>query len=135
VASLPLVAERSTRFVFEIDDCVDDVADCPRGARVRLGWHAFDARSKPMPVQPGERWRFTVRLKRVHALHNPNAFDAELRALEDGIAANGSVRGARKGAIPNERLEGIAWSVPVALERARLRLREAMRAALAGARP
>jgi len=135
VASLPLVAERSTRFVFDIDDCVDDVADCPRGARVRLGWHAFDARSKPMPVQPGERWRFTVRLKRVHALHNPNAFDAELRALEEGIAANGSVRGARKGAIPNERLEGIAWSVPVAVERARLRLREAMRAALSGARP
>ncbi len=135
VASMPLVAERATRFVFDIDECVDGAAECPRGARVRLGWYAFDARSRPMPVQPGERWRFTIRLKRVHALHNPNAFDAELRSLEEGIAANGTVRGARKGAIPNERLEGIAWSVPIAFERARLHLRETMRAALAGARP
>lgn len=135
VASMPLVAERSTRFVFDIDDCVDASADCPRGRRVRLGWYAFNARSKPMPVQAGERWRFTVRLKRVHALHNPGAFDAELRSLEEGIAANGTVRGSRKGAIPNQRFEGIGWSVPVAFERARMRLRDGMRAALADARP
>ncbi|MDT3680279.1 MAG: DNA internalization-related competence protein ComEC/Rec2 [Burkholderiaceae bacterium] len=135
VVSMPLLDERSTRFVFDIDDCPDASPDCPRGARIRLGWHAFDERSKPMRVQPGERWRFTVRLKRVHALHNPNAFDAELRSLEEGIAANGTVRGQRKGSIPNERLHGIEWSLPVAFERARMHLRAAMRAALADARP
>ncbi len=135
VASMPLVDARSTRFVFDIDECADAIAECPRGARIRLGWHAFDERSRPMPVQPGERWRFTVRLKRVHALHNPNAFDAELRSLEEGIAAHGTVRGARKGAVPNERFDGIEWSVAIAFERARMRLRDAMRAALAGARP
>lgn len=135
VASMPIVAERSTRFVFDIDDCVDAVPDCPRGLRVRLGWHSFDDRSKPLPVAPGERWRFTVRLKRVHALHNPNAFDAELRSLEEGIAANGTVRGHRKGAIPNQRFDGIEWSPPIAFERARVHLREAMRIALAKARP
>lgn len=135
VASMPMVAERSTRFVFDIDDCVDVVPDCPRGRRVRLGWHSFDERSKPLPVAPGERWRFTVRLKRVHALHNPNAFDAELRSLEEGIAANGTVRGQRKGAVSNERFDGIDWSVPIVFERARMHLREAMREALAGARP
>lgn len=135
VASMPIVAERSTRFVFDIDDCVDAVPDCPRARRVRLGWHSFDERSKPMPVAPGERWRFTVRLKRVHALHNPNAFDAELRSLEEGIAANGTVRGQRKGSIANERFDGIEWSIPIAFERARVHLREAMRAALGGARP
>jgi competence protein ComEC len=135
VASMPLVDERSTRFVFDVDDCLDGAVDCPRGARIRLGWQSFDERSKPMRVEPGERWRFTVRLKRVHALHNPDAFDAELRSLEEGIAANGSVRGARKGSVPNERLDAIQWSVAVAFERARLRLRDAMRAALAGARP
>lgn len=135
VASMPLVDERSTRFVFDVDDCLDGAVDCPRGARIRLGWQSFDGRSKPMRVEPGERWRFTVRLKRVHALHNPDAFDAELRSLEEGIAANGSVRGARKASVPNERLDAIQWSVAVAFERARLRLRDAMRAALAGARP
>ncbi len=135
VASMPIVAERSTRFLFDIDDCVDAVPDCPRARRVRLGWYSFDDRSKPMPVEPGERWRFTVRLKRVHALHNPNAFDAELRSLEEGIAANGTVRGQRKGAIPNERFDGIEWGLPIAFERARVHLREAMRAALAKARP
>ncbi|HEY0877084.1 MAG TPA: DNA internalization-related competence protein ComEC/Rec2 [Zeimonas sp.] len=135
VASMPLVAERSTRFVFDIEDCVEPAADCPRARRVRLGWHTFDERSRPLPVQPGERWRFTVRLKRVHALHNPNAFDAELRSLEEGIAANGTVRGRRKGAVPNERFEVIEWSIPVAFERTRMRLRDAMRAALAQARP
>ncbi|MCO5100071.1 MAG: DNA internalization-related competence protein ComEC/Rec2 [Burkholderiaceae bacterium] len=135
VASLPLVDRQSTRFVFDVDDCVDPTPGCPRDARIRLGWQAFDDRSKPMPVQPGERWRFTIRLKRVHALHNPNAFDAELRSLEEGIAANGSVRGSRKGGVANERLDAIRWSVPVAFERARAHLRAAMRAALADARP
>ncbi len=134
VASLPLVDARSTRFVFDIDDCLGDAIGCPRGARIRLGWQTFDERARQMRVEPGERWRFTVRLKRVHALHNPNAFDAELRSLEEGIAANGNVRGARKGAVPNERLDGLAWSVAIGFERARLHLRDAMRAALSGAR-
>ena len=51
VASMPIVAERSTRFLFDIDDCVDAVPDCPRNRRVRLGWHSFGERSKPMPVE------------------------------------------------------------------------------------
>jgi len=135
VASMPLVDRHSTRFVFDVDDCADPTPGCPRGARIRLGWRGFDDRSMPMPVQPGERWCFTIRLKRVHALHNPNAFDAELRSLEEGIAANGSVRSSRKGGVANERLDAIRWSVPVAFERARAHLRAAMRAALADARP
>ncbi|HLT25867.1 MAG TPA: DNA internalization-related competence protein ComEC/Rec2 [Zeimonas sp.] len=135
IASMPLAAERATRFVFDIDDCVEAILDCPRGRRVRLAWYGFDERSTPIAVQPGERWRLTIRLKRVHALHNPNAFDAELRSLQEDIAAQGTVRGQRKGAIPNERLDGIAWSVPIAFERIRMHLRAAMREALADARP
>lgn len=135
VASMPLVSERSNRFVFDIDDCVDAVADCPRARRVRLSWYGgFGGAPAPARVQPGERWRLTVRLKRVHALHNPKAFDAELRALEEGIAANGTVRATRKGAIPNLRHDGVEWSIAVAFERARVRLRDAMRAALADSR-
>ena len=127
------------------------IEDCPARRRVRLSWHAFGAppeqgeeraatppatvsrigapRAVTTSPQPGERWRLNVRLKRVHALHNPNAFDAELRALEDGIAANGYVRSARKAAQANERLEGHAWTTAIVFESARTRLRDAMRSA------
>src|SRR5690606_9763748 len=92
---------------------------CPAGRDIRLAWyrsfaHAASHKAQapagagpaqtglPVPAplerraakpgpQPGERWQLTVRLKRSHALLNPNAFDAELRSLEEGIAANGYV--------------------------------------------
>jgi competence protein ComEC len=41
----------------------------------------------------GEFWRVQARLRRPHALANPGLFDAELRALEEGVGASGSVRG------------------------------------------
>ena len=46
------------------------------------------------PPRGGERWRFVLRLKRVHALQNPGLPDAELWMLERGIGAQGSVRSA-----------------------------------------
>jgi competence protein ComEC len=44
------------------------------------------------PVLPGERWRFTVRLKRPHGAWNPHGFDAEAWWLERGVRATGWVR-------------------------------------------
>lgn len=117
----------------------EETASAP-GCAPRVTGSGVDARPvtacravTPTP-QPGERWRLNVRLKRVHALHNPNAFDAELRALEEGIAANGYVRSARKGMQSNERLGGHAWNVAIVFESARTRLREAMHSALEPAR-
>lgn len=43
-------------------------------------------------VCPGERWRFTVRLKRPHGTVNPHAFDYEAWLLERNIRATGSIR-------------------------------------------
>ena len=37
------------------------------------------------PVHPGERWRFTVRLRRPHGHVNPHGFDYEAWLLERGI--------------------------------------------------
>ncbi len=146
VVSMPVVSDRGSRFVFAVERCTDAVDDCPDRRRVRLSWQRFGDpggatalrqrsgdRDGTMP-QAGERWRLHVRLKRVHALHNPNAFDAELRALEEGIAANGYVRSSRKGNEPNERLEGSDRSMGVVFEQVRTRLREKMQRALVAAR-
>lgn len=43
-------------------------------------------------LAPGERWQLTVQLKRPHGNANPMGFDAELRALEEGVRAIGYVR-------------------------------------------
>src|SRR5258706_579215 len=43
-------------------------------------------------VHPGERWGFTVRLRRPHGLVNPHGFDYEAWLLERGIGATGYVR-------------------------------------------
>src|SRR6185295_5043736 len=48
------------------------------------------------PVHPGERWRFTVRLRRPHGLANPHGFDYEGWLLERGVGATGYVRSGRK---------------------------------------
>ena len=43
-------------------------------------------------VRPGERWSFTVRLKRPHGLANPHGYDVEARLFETGVRATGYVR-------------------------------------------
>ena len=43
-------------------------------------------------VHPGERWLFTVRLRRPHGHVNPHGFDYEAWLLERGIGATGYVR-------------------------------------------
>ena len=81
IASLP-TAGASPRFELE-----------PESAAVRLPekllvtW--YDATS---PVHPGERWLFTLRLRRPHGLVNPHGFDYEAWLLERGIGATGYVR-------------------------------------------
>lgn len=98
----------------------DDVADADGGAR-----------ASPSPrVAPGERWRLRVRLRRPHATVNPGLFDAELRALEEGIGAIGTVRAG--GA---ERLAAFVWTPRTAIERLRGRIRERIASATAGQPP
>ena len=81
VSSLP-TSGASPRFELE-----------PESAGVRLPrkllvtWYEAAA-----PVHPGERWLFTLRLRRPHALVNPHGFDYEAWLLERGIGATGYVR-------------------------------------------
>src|SRR6266853_6773462 len=135
VAGLPQTFERGVRFDFDVEYPETGV---PR--RIVLssygGFAQGDSQSV-LPVRAGERWRFTVRLRRPHGSANPHGFDYEAWLLERGIRATGYVRmPSRRGAderaqVPPGRL---AARVP------RLRywiegLREAAREKIRGALP
>jgi competence protein ComEC len=114
VASLPVRLERGVRFEFDVESHAADVA-VPR--RLQLGWYAAGE-----PVQPGERWRFEVRLRRPHGAVNPGGFDFEAWMLERNLRASGYVR--TPADRPPHRLQSMVWSPGVAIERARAWLRD-----------
>ena len=131
VASLPAVGERSVRFELEVEEAASLL---PR--KLLLNWYA-DGASRPRyadgasrstsgppavpdvpSVQPGERWRLVVRLRRPHGNVNAHGFDYEAWLLERGIGATGYVRPGG-----HERL-GLRRGVGDAIERARAAVRE-----------
>src|SRR5919201_4938035 len=94
VSALPAIVERAMRFEFEVE-AADGDARLPR--KLLLAWY----RNAPPEdaaaalagwVHPGERWAFTVHLRRPHGLVNPHGFDYEAWLLERGIGATGYVR-------------------------------------------
>ena len=94
VSSLPALGERSVRFEFEVESA-------PGGARLPhkllLSWHRTPLSEEgaallEQAVHPGERWLFTVRLRRPHGNVNPYGFDYEAWLLERGVGATGYVR-------------------------------------------
>ncbi|HET7669910.1 MAG TPA: DNA internalization-related competence protein ComEC/Rec2 [Burkholderiales bacterium] len=128
VSSLPAIGERGVRF--ELD--VEDGAGVPR--RILLSWYRSaqqeeGAAALAASVHPGERWAFTVRLRRPHGLVNPNGFDYEAWLLERGIGATGYVRNR-----PEPRRLGLRGSPFDRIERAREAVRERFSAVL-GATP
>jgi competence protein ComEC len=92
VASLPAIGERAMRFEFEVESTAKRL---PK--KLLLAWHRSPwAEEGPAllgaPVHPGERWLFTVRLRRPHGHMNPHGFDYEAWLLERGVGATGYVR-------------------------------------------
>jgi len=117
VEGLPQVTDANTRFLFEVEAAAGSV---PR--HVSLSWYP-DRRAGPPPrIGAGERWRFTVRLKRPRGLSNPHAFDFEPWALERGIRATGYVRTGSRF----ERLDAGVEGWPYTLHRWRGEIRGAM---------
>ncbi len=96
VASLPALSERSVRFEFE-PEAVLQPAGATLPGKILLSWYRSTLyEDSPSilagAVHPGERWRFTVRLRRPHGHANPHGFDYEGWLLERGIGATGYVR-------------------------------------------
>jgi competence protein ComEC len=133
VEDLPIFIEHGVRFGLRVERCISEQLSCRPDSLYRLGWYFSrerETRKLIESLKPGQRLHLQVRLKQVHALANPGLFDAELRALEDGVAARGYVRSAN-------RIEPSIMSITQALthpmilvNQLRFRLRETMRRAM-----
>lgn len=128
VASLPQRTSNGLRFRFEVEQAVLGGEAVAVPSVVSLGWyHGFDddatLSATQLELRAGQRWRFTVRLRRPHGLANPHGFDQELRWFEDSVRATGSVRDA-----PVPQLIDRVAAHPV--ERLRQRARDAIDAAM-----
>ncbi|QJR15456.1 DNA internalization-related competence protein ComEC/Rec2 [Usitatibacter palustris] len=122
IAGLPQPGDRAVRFTFAVEEVHSEGATVPR--LVSLGWYAEEG---GLPaVVAGERWRFTVRLKRPRGLGNRHGFDFEAWALERGIRATGYVRAKPRAQRLDARVDG--W--PQTLHRWRGEIRESMRTRL-----
>ena len=87
VASLVRTTESGARFIFRMDSLRHGVEILPAPGLVRLT--AYTSNFQP---QTGERWQFTVRLKRPHGLQNPGAsFNFETWLFQQRIRATGYI--------------------------------------------
>lgn len=121
VAGLPQDFERGVRFEFVVEQRVTAGAVIP--GHLQLAWYA--GANGPPAVSPGERWRFTVRLKRPHGGANPGGFDYEAWLLERDIRATGYVRPG-----PATRLASFVWRPGHVVERLRAAVRDHFQRAL-----
>ena len=125
VAGLPQALERGVRFEFDVEQAAAGVPP-----HISLAWYRGrddedDEASPLVPVRAGERWRFTVRLKRPHGNLNPHGFDYEAWLFERGIRATGYVR--PKSA---SRVDAQVWRPAYAVEMLRETIRDRASAAL-----
>ena len=120
VAGLPQPFEGGVRFDFDIEQAEPAEARLPR--RVALAWYYGGSREEFQdiaPIRAGERWRFSVRLRRPHGSANPHGFDYESWLLQRAIGATGYVRPGYKA-----RLDDLVRRPAYLIERGREILRE-----------
>jgi competence protein ComEC len=127
VRGLPAQDAGSVRFLFAVD--VDEMRRRTGIERfpsiVQLGWTDRGGRDVPR-LKPGERWRFTVRLKRPHGHANFGGHDAEAAWLARGVRATGSIVATATA----KRMPGSAGGLGTTIDRVRLALRERVGQAL-----
>jgi competence protein ComEC len=92
VASLPAVSERAVRFELAVESSDQRLPKKLLLAWYRNPWSEEGPALLDQAVHPGERWLFTVRLRRPHGHVNPHGFDYEAWLLERGVGATGYVR-------------------------------------------
>lgn len=102
IASMTKVQEQGEQFQFYVEQLLTPDAVVPSHILLNYfdgnQWHRKvkiiedNATEKPPIFKVGERWHFTIRLKRPHATYNPNGYDYEAWALANNIRAMGVVR-------------------------------------------
>ena len=103
VTAMPQWSDAGARFRLSVESALldDRAVRLPPG--VSLGWYtgnpgpsadgaALELQRQPVPLQAGERWQMTVRLKAPHGNSNPHGFDYELWMWGQGLQATGYVR-------------------------------------------
>ncbi|MEZ0210158.1 MAG: DNA internalization-related competence protein ComEC/Rec2 [Methylophilus sp.] len=87
-------------------------ADCPMPKRVRLHLYNQSYRGESVKassvfptLQAGERWQWSVRLKRPHGTRNPHGFDYAAWCLSNNIGASGAI----VSKTPMRRLQRLVW--------------------------
>ena len=135
IDSLPYRFERGLRFNFTVNEASDATGAPVRlPPRLALSWYQEPrGEAQPLPaLQPGERWRLALRLKRPHGNANPDGFDYEAWLLEQALRATGSVRGDAGPGSANRRLAAFDFSLGAVVERCRGWLRGRIDSALRG---
>lgn len=128
VAGLPQPFDGGVRFDFDVERAEPAAARLPR--RISLAWYngaSREAFQDIAAIRAGERWRFTVRLRRPHGSANPHGFDYESWLLQRAIGATGYVR---PGAVA--RLDDLVLRPAYLIERGREILRKRYWDALPG---
>jgi competence protein ComEC len=134
VAAMPQRNESGLRFRFDVDTATLDGQAVHLPKRLELAWYSGvfargdgpgelqgELQRVPAPLQAGQRWQFTVRLKAPHGAINPHGFDYELWQWEQGVQATGYVRAGIKDPLPQHL--GDSWQHPVEWARGELRER------------
>lgn len=131
VASLPEVTERGERFQFDVEKVLTKAARVPE--HISLNYYREVESEKPENApsltnhfHAGERWQFTVRLKRPHTTYNPHGFDFEAWALTENIRATGTIRN-KSG---YKKLNDFVWRPRYLIEQAREKIGDRITQAL-----
>jgi competence protein ComEC len=103
IDGLPHQGDQSLRFSLKVEEVIHedesikiDLKEFPN--RLSLGWYPGWRGEGVLPdIQPGERWRLPVVLKRAHGLMNPHGFDFERWMFQQNLGATGSVKANAKG--------------------------------------
>lgn len=128
VHNLPFHFAEGVRFNFAVERVEKPSLSVP--PLISLAWYGADRRAVPAAraLQPGERWRLTVRLQRPHGNANPDGFDFEAWLLEQGVRATGYVR----DDVANARVTQFVPTPRALVERTRAALRARIATTLAG---
>lgn len=134
IDSMPSYFERGVRFNFSVEKVLPLEGAMPAiPGKLALSWYSSfgsEEIQKTPEVQPGERWQFTVRLRRPHGNANPYTFDYEVWLLEQNIRATGHIRPDPSTELKNARLDSFVFSFNNVIERCRSWLRERVQHAL-----
>jgi competence protein ComEC len=128
ISAMPQFGENSTRFRFTVESATQNGQAVQVPPRLYMSWYGGfrnedGALLEPLqvapPLQAGERWLFTVRLRAPHGTLNPHGFDFELWLWERDLQATGYVRTGKRD--PQPQPLGQSWQHPVEWARQQVR--------------